>query len=175
MNEIWKDIPGYEGLYQVSNLGRIYSLYRKRLLNPVLHKNGYVRIGLTNNAGKRKLNGLHRLIAMAFIDNPDNKPWINHINGITNDNRIENLEWCTASENELHSHRILGKPTTKYWLGKTGAQHYWSKPIVCIENGKRYDCSKEAAKELKVQAANISKVLLGLRRHTGGYTFKFAV
>lgn len=117
-NEVWKDIPNYEGLYQVSNLGRIKSIthfvenkttyggiytVRGKIINPKVDK-GYYRCSLTKNKEK-KMVAVHRMVAMAFIPNPENKPFINHINGNTKDNRIENLEWCTQKENVAHAVR----------------------------------------------------------------------
>lgn len=113
--EIWKDIKNYEGLYQVSNFGNVkrISSFRgvnKQYLNdyylkPLDNGKGYYRIKLTkNNSSKRIM--LHRIIAEAFILNELNKPFINHINGNKKDNSIENLEWCTQSENCLHSVKL---------------------------------------------------------------------
>ena len=105
MTEIWKDIKGYEGLYQVSSLGRVKRTYKnkkERILKIYLRKDGYFQIQLSNQS-KFKQFLIHRLIAHAFIPNPDNKPFINHINGVRNDNRIENLEWCTNKENIHHA------------------------------------------------------------------------
>lgn len=113
--EIWKDIKNYEGLYQVSNFGNVkrISSFRgvnKQYLNdyylkPLDNGKGYYRIKLTkNNSSKRIM--LHRIIAEAFISNELNKPFINHINGNKKDNSIENLEWCTQSENCLHSVKL---------------------------------------------------------------------
>lgn len=110
--EIWKDVIGYEGLYQVSNLGNVKRIgsfrgvNKKYLnnynLNPLDNGKGYLRVKLTkNNISKRYM--LHRIIAEAFIKNVDNKPFINHINSNRKDNRIENLEWCTQSENVKHA------------------------------------------------------------------------
>ena len=111
MKEIWKDIKGYEGLYQVSNLGRVKSLERKvlrsegeyrtiseRILKPQTTLRGYQRIGL-HYKGINKLFRIHRLVAQAFIPNPDNKPEVNHIDGKTSNNRVDNLEWVTAAQN----------------------------------------------------------------------------
>jgi len=111
MEEVWKDIAGFEGCYQVSNLGNVKSLYRlvgcafgakkstpEKILKGVSSKHGYLFV----NVGKNKT--IHRLVALAFIPNPDNKPCINHINGIKSDNRLDNLEWCTYSENTTHSY-----------------------------------------------------------------------
>jgi hypothetical protein len=115
--EIWKDVKGYEGLYQVSDLGKIRSLDRLKkgknnslskikgkLLKPRIDK-GYYIISLSKD-GKKKTFLLHRIVAINFIDNPFLKKTVNHINGIKIDNKLENLEWCTYSENNIHAHNI---------------------------------------------------------------------
>lgn len=116
-HEIWRDVAGFEGYYMISNLGRIKSLTRKitektgkvnilksRIIRQCVNDQGYWRF-TANKDGKRKGLLQHRLIATAFIPNPENKPFINHKNGIRSDNRIENLEWCTHQENVDHSWR----------------------------------------------------------------------
>lgn len=97
VEEIWKDIPGYEGLYQVSNLGSVYSARRKKRLSAST-KNTYIIVCLSKD-GKQKPFYIHRLVAEAFIPNPENKPQVNHISCDTHDNRAENLEWVTRDEN----------------------------------------------------------------------------
>lgn len=108
MIEIWRDVVGYDGKYQVSNFGRVKSFRYKtvppRILKAISNGTGYLRVCLCRN-GKSKSAYVHRLVAEAFIPNPDGKPQINHINGIKTDNRAENLEWCTRSENTQHALR----------------------------------------------------------------------
>ncbi len=115
MVEIWKDIKGYEGLYQVSNLGRVRSLDHiyitkcgKRMLvkgqmkKPSSDNDGYMFVLLRRN-GKQKRCAIHRLVAKAFITNQYNKPEVNHIDAVKSNNRVDNLEWVTGKENIQHA------------------------------------------------------------------------
>ncbi len=111
MKEIWKDIEEYEGLYQISNLGRvkrilfinnIISKPENRILSNKLDNLGYVQVTLCKN-GTRKYKRIHRLAAKAFLPNPNNLPCVNHKDGDKNNNRIDNLEWCTHSYNTKHA------------------------------------------------------------------------
>jgi hypothetical protein len=110
MEEIWKDVKDFEGLYQVSNLGNVKRLVSKRvlaerLIGSTIDRYGYVKRVLCKD-GKMYFFTEHRLVANAFIPNDFNKPAVNHINGIKTDNIVENLEWCTNKENTQHSIEI---------------------------------------------------------------------
>lgn len=122
--ENWKDVVNYEGLYQVSDLGNLRNYSRKvsfgrgtRITKQIQIKlyleksKGYYIRSLSKN-DKRKTFSIHRLVALAFIPNPENKREVNHINGIKTDNTVSNLEWVTPSENILHSYRVL---KNKHW------------------------------------------------------------
>lgn len=125
LNEVWKDIEGYEGLYQVSNLGRIKSLdrlvsysnggirfYKSQILKPKLEKDGYLRIGLRKEK-KKVFFLIHRLVANAFIPNLDNLPQVNHKDENKQNNTVDNLEWCTAKYNINYGTRTERNTTSR--------------------------------------------------------------
>jgi transcriptional regulator of met regulon len=184
MTEIWKDIPEYEGLYQISNLGNVRSQHSNRmngqkpgkLLKIALMKNGYMSLELRmSDTNKRHL--VHRLIAESFIPNPDNKPVVNHINGIKTDNRIENLEWCTHSENVRHAINTGLRGTsfgpakgTKPWntdktlskehkdklsKAKLGKPSLKKRKVIDTSTGIIYDGIQEAADAFGVKYSNM--------------------
>lgn len=108
--EIWKPVKNYEGLYEVSNLGRIRSLPRPfrvngKLLSTNKSRTGYIRIGLVSDLGIRSYISIHRLVAIAFIPNDNKLPQVNHIDGDKSNNIPENLEWVTAKDNIIHAHK----------------------------------------------------------------------
>lgn len=112
MLEVWKSLPGYEDLYEVSNFGRIKSLRynhtkEAKILSTYVNQNGYMCVKICRQGIKQCL--VHRLVAMLFVPNTDNKPHINHKDGNKANNTSDNLEWCTRSENQLHACRVLGK------------------------------------------------------------------
>lgn len=109
--EIWKDVPGFENMYQVSNLGDVRRItHGYNVLKPDIIRGGYHRVTLSKNNIQTRFI-VHILVARLFVHNPDpeNKKFVNHKKGIKTDNRHTELEWCTSSENEKHSHRVLGK------------------------------------------------------------------
>ena len=107
ISEEWKPIDGFEGLYAVSNRGRVKNLISGKVLKPIINPHGYAAVALFNGYDKPKQITVHRLVAQAFLPNPDNLAQVNHRNEIKTDNRVENLEWVTASKNIRHSiHQI---------------------------------------------------------------------
>lgn len=101
--ENWKDIPNYEGLYMISDLGNVKSLYSSKILKPSIDRYGYARFSATKNK-KQKTLRIHRLVGELFIDNPSNLPQLNHKDGIKSNNKKDNLEWSTDSDNKLHAY-----------------------------------------------------------------------
>lgn len=170
MQEEWRIINGYQD-YRISNKGRIKSTARlvsgrlgtlypipERILKGSTNVYGYCQVRLGDKTIK-----VHRLVAIAFIENTENKEQINHINGIKRDNRVENLEWISAKDNIIHSFKN----------GLSSAD-YLKKPVNVYKGAvfvKSYDSSIAACKDLGLQTANIAKVINGERPHTKGYTF----
>lgn len=175
MIEVWKDIVGYEGLYQVSNLGRVKSCERlvihylgKRLVKEYILKqtnnNNYYTITLAKN-NTRKTGRVHKLVAMHFIENENNYLEVNHIDGHSLNNNASNLEWCSRSSNQLHAYRMgLQKPINE-------------KPILMIDkNGEivsKFKSIIDAEKQTGLCHSNIAKVCKGKRNYVGGYHFKY--
>ena len=111
--EVWKSIKGYEGLYEISNLGRVKSTRKNKEVFLKFRDNGKgYNVSALYNKGVRANIKVHRLVAIHFIENVFNKPQVNHINGVKSDNRVHNLEWCTNKENVIHSYS-LGLQKTK--------------------------------------------------------------
>ena len=103
MEEIWKDIHGYEGLYSISNFGQVYSVKRKKLLKLINSHHGYKRVRLYTNINEWKTFAVHRLVAQEFIPNPNNLPEVNHKDDNHSNNNVDNLEWCTIAYNNAYN------------------------------------------------------------------------
>ena len=161
MKEIWKDIKGYEGLYQVSNLGRVKRVATNRILKQAKHHGGYMLVRLSKN-GKPHTCTVHRLAAQAFIPNPENKPQVNHIDEDKTNNMIPNLEWVTAKENVNHGTR--NERTSKKVKAIDIANGEWNE----------YYSTHECARQLDLNQGSIVSCLKGKLKQTGGYIFEYA-
>ena len=181
MEEIWKDVVGYKGLYQVSNLGKVKSYSRvvrckggfrtqpSKVLSPQTdkRKNFYNFVRLYKN-GISKPFFVHRLVANAFIPNPQNIPQVNHKDGNKLNNNVDNLEWCSTRENCLHAFRLgLNTPQITHYRGV--------KAFRCDNNSfvGEFDSIHSAAKKLGLNVAHVCSVLHGRYKHTGGYYFEY--
>lgn len=194
MQEIWKDIKNYEGLYQVSNLGRVKSLNRicydsvrkynkkifKRILKQAIAKPGYYTINLTKN-GKQQTYRIHRLVAETFIPNPYNYPIINHIDGNKLNNNINNLEWCTYKHNSKEAKKLgLLKSSInnlKRWNGKYGKEHNRSKKVYQIDINtneiiQMFYGIAEASRVTGINATNISACCNHSIKHKNGTSWQ---
>lgn len=104
--EKYKDIDGYNGKYQITTWGRVYNVDKEKFVTQEVHCKGYLRVDLIDEQGKRKHHKVHRLVAKAFIPNPEHKPQVNHKDGNNQNNSITNLEWVTDMENKEHQRKM---------------------------------------------------------------------
>lgn len=182
LQEEWKDIKGYEGLYQVSNIGRVRSidrittniggrknLYKGRILRLNMIKVGYLYAHLCKN-NKVKAFRVHRLVASAFIQNPNNYPQVNHKDKNKANNIVNNLEWCTASQNQIHS-VSLGR---NYNITKV--QELCKREISVYRNGvfvAHFNSKKECCEKLGLTKDSVYRTLKGEYKQHKGFTFKY--
>ena len=193
MNE-FIDIPGLEGFYKINLLQQVRSLDRSfiskngkqftrkgKILKPIVDDDGYFRIHTSMN-GKLKVIGVHQMMAITFIPNLDNKPHLNHKNGIKTDNSIENLEWCTAAENNRHAwatglnkpllkerHHLYGKKGPN--AGKYGEELKQTKILVDTETGIFYYGAIEAAQAKNININNLRGMIAGFIKNRSGLIY----
>lgn len=182
--EIWEYVPDYEGIYQASTLGRIRSLDRYTnhrhggktfvkgmMLKQHISNSGYYRISLHKKCVEKQ-HSVHRLVLLTFIMNPKNKRTVNHKDGNKLNNKLENLEWATYSENELHAYRIgLKKSFVHIATEKTKR-----KVLMLSLSGESllwFDSQKEANNMLGIDSRRISDCCRGIRKTAGGYKWEF--
>ena len=166
IKEIWQDIAGYEGHYQISNTGKIYSIKCNRMLKQSDLNKGYHTVKLQRN-GTKKMFRVHRLVAMTFIQNPNGLQEVNHIDEDKSNNSVTNLEWVNHIDNVNHG--------TRNSRASVSLKIARARPIVAIfKNGttKTYTSASECAKLLGLSAGNINSVIRGSRNHTHGIVFK---
>lgn len=163
--EIWRDVPKYEGIYQVSNLGRVKRVahiridrngvrfqIKERIMRTSLNRKGYCMVALSKNGGKRFVQ-IHRLVALVFIPNLENKEQVNHIYGDKTDNRVENLEWVTNFENMRHSIDVLGVDRHKTVREK----------VICVETGEVFESQSAASQRYSGKLSSGCRCSNGLR------------
>lgn len=160
--EEWRDIEGYEGLYQVSNYGRIYSLITFKVLKTRVCRNGYLLIDL-HKGKKASTFYVHRLVAQNFLPNPINLPEVNHIDEDKTNNHIDNLAWVTCKDNCNHGTRNARCTTRK-------------QAVICIETGIIYESTREASRQTGIDQGSISKCCRNIPHYitAGGYHWVYA-
>lgn len=149
MEEIWRDVVGYEGLYKISNFGNVFSNYVSRIIRPGTTRDGYKYVFLSKNKEK-KMNTIHRLVAKAFLDNPNNYPIVNHKDENPSNNRADNLEWCTVAYNNTYNNahikraQFLSKRVYRYNKYGNIFEEYASvqdaSKILKVSSGDIVDC-----------------------------------
>lgn len=183
MVEIWKNIDGYEGLYQVSNCGRVRSfdrwvigksnskrLMKGRIMKLIKDSKGYLHVQLCKN-GKINCYLVHRLVAQAFLDNPNNLPIINHRDECKTNNVVENLEWCTASYNMNYNdgQKRRGVKKINGKLAKKVNQYSLEGQFI-----KEWESAHEVQRQLGYSRGNISTCCLDKRKTAYGYIWRYA-
>ena len=160
MAELWKDVVGYEGLYRVSSHGRVKSFHKSWESGLIMkcrthHKSGYPQVQLKSKKGKNRTIYVHRLVAVAFIPNPENKLCVNHIDENRENNVLENLEWVTHKENSNH-----GTRNKRISLQGKGNRNSVRKPVWSIGvDGKitQFESAAEGAKSVNIDKSNVAK------------------
>lgn len=176
MQEIWKDVPNYEGRYLVSNTGKVYSVLYKKELSYYL-QDGYKFVKLQKQRNAKNIS-IHRLVAITFIPNVENKKEVNHIDGNKLNNSVNNLEWCTHKENVHHAINTGLRPLVCKREIKYRGQNKTSKPIIQLDlQGnfiKRWDCSLDIEDNLGFMHTSVLRCCRGERKTHMGYKWKFA-
>lgn len=178
-NEIWKDVVGYEGLYQVSNLGRVKR--NRHIKSTSLDRGGYVTVSLCKKSNQKTLK-MHRLVALSFIPNPLRKKTVNHIDGNKKNNCVDNLEWSTYSENHKHAYKLGLKKVTdaqRKSASETGKRtcemNRKKKAVVCFNEIERYifASAHDGARFVNGSASAIIKCCKGTQQTHKGFSWRY--
>lgn len=175
--EQWETIPNYSN-YQVSNTGKVRSINYNRTgickeLKFWFDKLGYARVVLTKN-GKCITFLVHRLVAMVFLDNPENKAEVDHIDTNPSNNNVSNLRWCTGSENKMNPLTRKRNSTNNRWKGKTGSLMHNSKAVRCVDTGEIFGSMTEAERITGIRHESISACCCGKISTAGGFLWTLA-
>lgn len=192
MQETWKDIKNFEGMYQVSDLGRVRSV--DRFDNMGRLRKGNIKVARDNGHGylavqmyrdnKPKVGYVHRLVAQTFIDNPDNKPEVHHIDSNRNNNKLDNLQWVTTKENNNFPDKISHMKTNEVWRAKASESMAKARDKAIIINSYRtrftrggisleFSSLAEGARQLGLDKGGCTRVANGKQAHTHGYTIEY--
>jgi len=173
MPDYWRPVLGYEDLYLVNRVGQVYSIRNQMVLKPSANERGYLRVCLQSK-GDKKWAKVHRIVAQSFIPNLEGKPTVDHINGIRDDNRVENLRWATMKEQQTSTRRDRASKTMRasassikkkrrvVQLNKAGV-------VVAVHDGMH-----DAARSVGGSCGNIYLCCNGKRKSCGGYAFQYA-
>lgn len=169
MKEEWKKIKGavLNEKYEISNTGKVRNSETGKILKSRPDKEGYLIITISVDKVRRTVK-IHRLVAEAFIPNPENKPQVNHKDGKHDNNCVSNLEWCTSSENHLHAYRTLGRKAHR-----SESSGRAKRKVMCVETGIIYTSATEAAKSVNGKQGALSTVCRGERNIYKGLHWKY--
>lgn len=180
----WKDILGYEGWYQASNIGEIkrikpyknqYAEWKSnKILKPTKSRKGYLYVTLRKNDLSSRIF-VHRIIAKTYIPNYENKPYINHIDGNPLNNNVSNLEWCTQKENMIHCYNVLKHKSSNYKkYGEKSSNH---RKVIQLDRNRKvikiWDCIKNASLSLNIKPTSISNCLTKRSKTAGGFIWEY--
>ncbi|MFT8756944.1 NUMOD4 domain-containing protein [Leuconostoc pseudomesenteroides] len=182
--EVWRPIKGYEGRYEVSNFGRIKSLpfvrgnhtgyYKTKeiIRKQVANEKGYMRVSLSGQGGKKKMHSVHRLVALAFLPNPENFEEVNHRDFNKENNRVENLEWCDREYNMSYLD-TKDRRLKNLDRNKIGVKH--RKPVIGVTETQRvrFDSIKSASKFIGCVPSAVGNVIYGRSKSAKGWKFEF--
>ena len=180
--ELWKDVVGYEGIYQVSNTGKVCNIKTKKKLASAKIKSGYLTVSLWKN-NKGKTYSVHRLVATSFLPNIENKKCVDHIDGNRQNNNVNNLRWVTTKENANNTisikryravalKRIISNITKEKHKKFMKGRVHNHKQVLCVETNVLYNSMSDAARAVSVTEAAIRRAVYDIKRTSGGYHWK---